>query len=96
MQKNKRYIFFYSHLDRHFRSTLIGHLYLLMEHHDVILFSDNLKKETLSIIKDAKLFPRLKIINLHNSDCKNFFTKNLKDFKHNTKIFDQSIWSGNR
>lgn len=91
MQKNKRYIFFYSHLDRHFKSTLIGHLYLLMEHHHVILFADNLKKETLSIIKDTKLFPRLKIINLHNSDCKNFFTKNLKDFKHNTKIFDQSF-----
>lgn len=89
MQKNKRYIFFYSHLDRHFRSTLIGHLYLLMEHHDVIIFSDNLKNETLSILSDTNLFPRLKIINLHNSDSKNFFIKNLSDFQHNTKIFDQ-------
>jgi len=91
MQKNKKYIFFYSHLDRHFRSTLIGHLFLLMQEHDVILFSDNLKKETLSILNDNQLFPKLIIINLYQSKSKNIFINNVDNFRNNTKIFDKTF-----
>jgi len=91
MQKNKKYIFFYSHLERHFKSTLIGHLYLLMDNHDVILFSEDLTKDTLSILNNRELFPRLKVIDLYKSQTKNSFIKNLNEFRNNTRIFDQTF-----
>lgn len=88
MQKDNSYIFFYSHLERHFMSTLIGHLYLICRKHKVILFSYGLSKKSLNILKNKNLFKNLLIVDLSKSDNIQGFSGQIKEFKNNVEIFD--------
>lgn len=89
MQKDNSYIFFYSHLERHFMSTLIGHLYILCRNHKVLLFSYGLSKKSLNILKNKNLFKNLLIVNICKSDNSEGLSGQLKEFKNNVKIFDK-------
>lgn len=88
MQKDNSYIFFYSHLERHFMSTLIGHLYILCRKHKVLLFSYGLSKKSLNILKNKNLFKNLLIVNVRKSDNNQGLSGQVKEFKDNVKIFD--------
>ena len=63
MRKDKieRVLFYHGHI-RGLRTTLIGHLYELSQVYPVLLLSDGLDRETETIIRDKKLFPKLERI----------------------------------
>tara|TARA_B100001250_G_scaffold360657_1_gene338270 strand:+ start:14051 stop:15346 length:1296 start_codon:yes stop_codon:yes gene_type:complete len=88
MQNDNSYIFFYSHVERHFMSTLIGHLYILCRKHKVLLFSYGLSEKSLNILKNKNLFKNLLIVNIDKSDNNQGLLGQVKEFKANVKIFD--------
>ena len=55
-------VVFYSSIARSFRTTLVGYFYEVCQKYPVVLLSEELDPETDKIIRDKKLFPKLKVI----------------------------------
>jgi hypothetical protein len=73
-------VLFYTHSPRMFRSTLIGHLFLISQDWPVVLISEKLDQETENLLKNKDFFPKLErivSINQFGSDNKmGLFAKN--------------------
>ena len=57
-------ILFYTHSDRAFTSSLIGHLYEIAQEYPVVLLSEPLHRDYLALLQDRTVFPLLERVEI--------------------------------
>ena len=81
--KTNHKVLFYTGISRAFRTTSIAHLYEISQVFPVVLLSEKLDQETVEILKNKTLFPKIEEIvpvNLFKME-KNLFSENIHVYK---------------
>lgn len=84
INKETKKILFYTSIPRSFRSSLIGNLYELAQIYPIILLAEKLDDETMQILHNKKLFPKLEAIepvHQYTGQKRNIFSKNIYLYK---------------